>query len=125
MPWSKTGQVQIDGRMLPQEWIGSLKTDALDHHDDHFFPGCQDIAWDIAGAAIEFGFDARLLAEKYLQLVPDPTLKQRLPFYRTAYLAYRIGYADMAAESLRDTADGRRFRNLRNRYTLALTNSAA
>ena len=49
-----------DGRMLPHEWIetrsGYVKTDALDHHDDHFFPGCQDIAWDIAGASVEWSF---------------------------------------------------------------------
>ena len=44
--------VALDGRMLPHEWLetpaGYVKTDALDHHDDHFFPGPQDIAWDVA-----------------------------------------------------------------------------
>ena len=50
--------VAIDGRMLPHEWLETrmaiVKADALDHHDDHFFPGCQDIAWDIAGASVEW-----------------------------------------------------------------------
>lgn len=121
-------QVAVDGRMLPQEWIqtdaGWIKTDALDHHDDHFFPGCQDIAWDIAGAAVEFRFDAQALAERFLRLRPDRTLLSRLPFYRTAYLAYRIGYATLAMETLGDSPDARRFAALRLRYTAALEPAA-
>jgi hypothetical protein len=122
------GVVAIDGRMLPYEWLctrsGWRKADALDHHDDHFFPGCQDIAWDIAGAAIEFGFDAELLASRYLALSPDPGLLRRLPFYRTAYFAYRIGYCTMAEESCGDSPDGLRFRRLRQSYTAALEPAA-
>jgi hypothetical protein len=120
--------IAIDGRMLPHEWLrtssGWRKADALDHHDDHFFPGCQDIAWDIAGAAIEFGFDAEALASRYLVLRPDPHLLKRLPFYSTAWLAYRIGYCTMAEESLVDSRDGLRFRRLRRRYTAALEPAA-
>jgi hypothetical protein len=109
-----------DGRMLPHEWAGLLKTDAIDHHDDHFFPGCQDIAWDIAGAAVEFDVPEDAILDRYLAIQKDPTLRRRMPFYRTAYLSYRIGYADMAAASLRDSADGARFRELKRRYTAAL-----
>jgi hypothetical protein len=120
--------VAIDGRMLPCEWLctssGWRKADALDHHDDHFFPGCQDIAWDIAGAAIEFGFETGVLASRYLALRPDAGLLRRLPFYRTAYLAYRIGYCAMAEESLVDSQDGLRFRRLRRSYTAALEPAA-
>ncbi len=51
--------VAVDGRMMPHEWLatpqGLVKTDATDHGDDHFFPGPQDIAWDVAGFAVEFG----------------------------------------------------------------------
>ena len=93
-----------DGRMLPHEWIetrrGYVKTDALDHYDDHFFPGCQDIAWDIAGAAVEWGFPPEALLDRYLRLQPDPKLRARIPFYVAAYRAYRIGYCRMAADSL-------------------------
>ena len=119
---SKT--VAVDGRMLPHEWIrapyGWVKTDSLDHHDDHFFPGCQDIAWDIAGAAVEFGFDPAILAGRYLRVMFDATLTARLPFYTTAYLAYRTGYCTLAAETLGDTPDGRRFRQLLGKYTSLL-----
>ena len=99
--------VAVDGRMLPHEWIltaeGWKKTDALDHHDDHFFPGCQDIAWDIAGASVEFGVDAELL----LRRIKGVDVRGRLGFYRTAYLAYRIGYCAMAGEE---------FAGLKGRY---------
>jgi hypothetical protein len=109
-----------DGRMLPHEWLqtdsGYVKTDALDHHDDHFFPGCQDIAWDIAGAAVEWGFPVEALADRYLRLHSDSTLRSRLDFYVTAYKAYRLGYCTMAIETLGDSADGRRFRDLLPKY---------
>jgi hypothetical protein len=101
--------VAVDGRMLPHEWIetarGFVKTDALDHHNDHFFPGCQDIAWDIAAAEIEFGLSEGTLGDN-----------PRVPFYRIAYCAYRLGYSRMAQQMLGDDADGERFRQLGDRY---------
>jgi hypothetical protein len=109
-----------DGRMLPQEWLQTssryVKTDAVDHHDDHFFPGCQDIAWDIAGAAVEWGFPVEALTDRYLRLQADSSLRSRLAFYVTAYKAYRLGYCTMATETLGDSADGRRFRDLIPKY---------
>ncbi len=52
-------RVETDNRMHAHEWLalpdGSLlKADALDHCEAHDLIGCQDIAWDVAGAAIEF-----------------------------------------------------------------------
>lgn len=95
--------VAIDGRMLPHEWIetehGWTKTDALDHHDDHFFPGCQPVAWDRAGAAVEFGL-----------------LDSARDFWTKAYLAWRIGYCTLAARTLGADIDGSRFATLANRY---------
>jgi hypothetical protein len=112
--------VAIDGRMLPHEWLeterGFLKTDALDHHEDHFFPGCQDIAWDIAGAAVEWSVPVEALADRYLRLQPDPGLRARLHFYTTAYKAYRLGYCQLAIDTLGDDPDGQRFRALINGY---------
>ena len=103
--------VQLDARMMRHEWLetrdGWLKADALDHHDDHFYPGPQDIAWDIAGFSIEFGLEAegeQYLLERFARLSGD-CAAARLPFYRTAYLAFRLGYADMAGEMLRAERD--------------------
>jgi hypothetical protein len=117
--------VALDGRMLPYEWTGTLKTDSLDHYDDHFFPGCQDIAWDIAGAAIEFAVPDDAIVDRYLALQQDTTLRRRLPFYRTAYLAYRIGYTGMAAQSLGESPDGLKFTTLKQRYSALLAGQAA
>ncbi|HYP14967.1 MAG TPA: hypothetical protein VEQ63_13650 [Bryobacteraceae bacterium] len=112
--------VAIDGRMLAHEWIGGLKTDSVHHHDDHFFPGCQDIAWDIAAASIEMDLPLRALAESYSRITPDSTLQARLPFYKRAYLAYRIGYTQMAMDALPGSSDGLAFAELNRRYTAAL-----
>lgn len=116
--------VEVDGRMLPHEWLlterGYIKADALDHHDDHFFPGCQDVAWDIAGAAVEFEFPVECLAERYLRRLPDSTLLRRLPSYMRAYLAYRIGYSAMASES-GDNAERARWQRQLSAYQRALS----
>lgn len=48
-----------DNRMHAWEWVraadGWQKLDSLDHHAAHDMVGCRDIAWDVAGAAVEFG----------------------------------------------------------------------
>jgi hypothetical protein len=104
---------ELDGRMLPSEWIetsaGFLKTDAVDHSDDHFFPGPQDIAWDIAAAAVEFSLDEAFLA------LFDPAIRKRVPFYLIAYSAFRLAYCTLAASSL-DPPESARFRALVPRY---------
>ena len=55
--------VRIDGRLHAWEWLvladGSLlKTDAIDQAAGHDLIGCQDIAWDVAGAAVEFALSS-------------------------------------------------------------------
>jgi hypothetical protein len=105
----------IDGRILPHEWVrtagGYIKTDALDHHDDHFLPGCQSIAWDAAGAAIELGLDADA-AECLRRACSAPALG----FYQRAYAAFRTGYAALARTAIAGTPDAARFRELEEKY---------
>jgi hypothetical protein len=120
-------QIGVDGRMLPHEWLstasGLIKTDALDHHADDFFPGSRDIAWDVAGAIVEFGLDANRTAQlvtRYRAQSGDRTIARRVPFYQAAYLAFRLGYATLAAEALRSTPDGVRFAHLTARYRRSL-----
>jgi hypothetical protein len=55
--------VHVDGRLHRWEWLqrpdGTLvKCDALDHSTAHDMVGCQDIAWDVAGASVEFDLTA-------------------------------------------------------------------
>jgi len=120
-------RVKVDGRMLPQEWIQSdervMKVDALDHHDDGFWPGCRDIGWDIAGAILEFDFDraqASYLVRRYRRLSGDRGISLRMPLIEAAYLAYRFGYASVAADDLGHSPDGRGFGALRERYRRSL-----
>lgn len=94
--------VAIDGRMLPHEWLatrdGYRKTDSLDHHDNHFYPGNTDIAWDIAGTIEEFGLEEtrrHALIERYRLHSGDADIESRLPFYREAYAAFNAGYAQL------------------------------
>jgi hypothetical protein len=117
----------IDGRMLPHEWIrtgsGFLKTDALDHSADHFFPGTQDPAWDLAGAEAEFGLGpaaARMLVERYARLSGDRDVRSRLAFHQAAYAAFAMGYAAFAAQSLRGSPEAARFAKRRVRFAARL-----
>jgi hypothetical protein len=119
--------VAIDGRLLPHEWIvtGSelVKADAFDHHCGDFFPGTCDIAWDLAGASLEWELSAdgnRYLMEHYRRLSNDATIDRRLPFYRFAYLGYRLGYATVARDTLRQSSDGWRFALLAQQYAARL-----
>jgi hypothetical protein len=121
--WIERG-VMLDGRMLAHEWIrsakGYLKVDALDHHDDHFFPGCQDVAWDLAAAASELNLEdhgREALLDRYRSISGDRGIAQRLPFYNIAYLAFRLGYTSMASATLGDSPDARRFAGETRRYT--------
>jgi hypothetical protein len=115
--------VAVDGRVLPHEWLrteqGYLKTDAADHHCDHFYPGASDIAWDIAGFGAEFELPASVVAELAVS-IGGRFLAERLPFYRSAYLAFRLGYTSFSAQSLAGSADGERMRREAEGYRAKL-----
>ncbi len=117
----------VDGRMQPWEWLrtafGFIKTDATDHHNDHFFPGRQHIAWDVTGFMVEFRFtpdERKNFLERYFSAGGKSDVRARLPFYTIAYLAFRLGYCVFAAETLGDTQDGRGFLSLAEYYGGAL-----
>jgi hypothetical protein len=124
--------IALDGRMLPHEWLRYghelIKTDATDHHEDHFFPGHQDIAWDIAATCAEFALppaaEAALL-ERYRRWSGDRDIAVRLPCYRVAYLAFRLGYARLAGDTLARTPDGARWRRAARRYATLLRRAIA
>jgi hypothetical protein len=128
-PIGRASLVAVDGRLLPHEWIavrqqGTLmKIDALDHHADDFLPGCRDVAWDLAGALVDMPLSAAQrggLLRRYIHETGDRAVDDRLPFFTAAYLAYRVGYTSMAAESLGGSADGERFTKARERYRRSL-----
>jgi hypothetical protein len=122
-------RVRTDNKLDRHEWLrlpdGRLfKTDALDHHAAHDLIGCQDIAWDVAGAIVEFELDAReadaLIAttERTSGRHVDGEL---LEFCRVAYLAFRLGQASFAAQICAfDTAEAARVKGAVDRYAFEL-----
>lgn len=115
--------VEVDGRMLPVEWLltkkGYKKADTLDHHSDQFFPSSQDISWDIASAIIEFDMnpmEQHYFISRYSALAKDAVSLERLRLYMVAYLAFRLGYVSFAADELASTPEGPRFKDLAWRY---------
>jgi hypothetical protein len=96
--------VAVDGKLQRWEWLvrpdGTvLKTDALDHHQDHGLAGCQDALWDVAGASVELGLGPReeaALARAVRDAAPGAP-PSCLPFYRAAYAALEVARWTLAA----------------------------
>lgn len=114
--------VEIDGKLHAWEWLvqpgGTLiKTDAYDHHAAHDLIGCQDIAWDVVGAAVELG-----LSEAEEQRLGDAvgTRRERLAFLRPCYLAFQLGRAHLAADAS-DATEAGRLRSAAARYARLIT----
>lgn len=120
--------VVCDARMQPHEWIvmpsGTLvKTDGTSHGDDHFFPGPCDIAWDLAGAIVEWELNddaTDALLRRYEQRSGD-NVRRRLSAYRVAYSAFRAAYCSMAEFALRGTAEAERLSRAAQFYLPAIT----
>jgi hypothetical protein len=106
--------VICDGRMQPHEWLRTeepiLKIDGAMHGDDHFLPGPTDIAWDLAGAIVEWDMDRD--AEQYFCSTFQNRSGKRLsnlPGFILAYAAFRMGYCKMALAGTQDPGDKGRF----------------
>jgi hypothetical protein len=108
--------VIADARLMPHEWISTwagnmVKTDGAGHGDDHFFPGPCDIAWDLAGAVIEWNLPpaaAEFFVRSYQGLSGDGDAAARLPRYLLAYSLFRMGYCQMAATAMQSTDEEER-----------------
>jgi len=105
-----------DGRMQPHEWLlmkdgQMLKTDSGSNGDDHFFPGPTDIAWDLAGAIVEWrmnGEQAREFLDLYRRKSGD-NANGRVDSFIRAYAAFRAAYCMMAANALYGSEEQSRF----------------
>jgi len=103
---AKPRPIHIDGRLHAWEWITTpegrlIKTDALDHSCGHDLVGAQDVAWDVAGAAVEFGLEPEEVGALCIALSTvsdrhvDPDL---LAFFRLAYPAFQAGLWSLAGD---------------------------
>ena len=98
-------RVETDNRLQAWEWLALpdgrlLKADALDHHAAHDLVGCQDVAWDVAGALCELELEGErgtLLAavEREAGRAVEPGLVHALT---PCYLAFHLGACVMAAQ---------------------------
>lgn len=104
-----TRTVAIDGRLQAWEWLVTpggtiLKTDAVDHHASHDLVGPQGIAWDVAGAVVEFtlsaGEEAALVGQLGMTASCDA-----MPFWRACYAAFQLGAWTMARDAAGDVAE--------------------
>ncbi|OYD82096.1 hypothetical protein [Azospirillum brasilense] len=103
-------RVVTDNRLHIWEWLRTtdgrvLKTDALDHAGAHDLIGRQDIAWDVAGAIVEFGLPA---AEADRLCGAVAASKRLVAFYLSCYPAFQIGYWSFASSGA-GTVSMRRF----------------
>ena len=89
-----------DGRLAPHEWLRTpdhrvLKLDCAGHTADHTLVGRQPLAWDLAGALIEWNLspdEARPLLDAADSPVGD------LDFHRLAYATFRMGMCLLCAD---------------------------
>ena len=120
--------VIADGRMQPHEWLLSkegklLKADSGGHGDDHFFPGPTDIAWDLAGAIVEWQMNDQQTTE-FLNLYHRASGDDAVPridgFIR-AYTVFRLAYWLMAANAMNGSDEQPRLKRAASFYRTTLT----
>lgn len=116
--------VVSDNRMHAWEWLRDgkglvVKADAIDHARAHDLVGCQDIAWDIAGALVELRLRAdeldqvRIIVEGHSGRGIDPLLVR---FLLPCYLALQLGYYALAERALAFSTEAPRLHAARARY---------
>ncbi|QSY93099.1 hypothetical protein J2J97_13775 [Rhizobium bangladeshense] len=116
-------RVDTDNRLHPWEWLTTtsgriMKTDALDHNAAHDLIGCQDIAWDVAGACVEFELSSKE-RDRLAYIVGgeggcdlrDDVLK----VFEACYLGFQIGLWSQARVSV-DGAETERIESTIKRY---------
>ena len=117
--------MEIDGKLQPWEWLVTddgrlLKTDAVDHHAAHDLVGCQDIAWDIAGAGVELGLtpmEQRTMCAIVSKCSGRPVDPNLLRFMTMSYAAFQIGRCTLAGEmTWSKDVEGIRLSRARQRY---------
>jgi hypothetical protein len=106
-------RVHVDAKLQSWEWLqrpdGSFcKLDAIDHSAGHDLIGCQPIAWDVAGAAVEFDLSQDEIARLVAGLANGGGVRvssETVRFFMTCDAAFHRGLWAMAG----DRAQERRY----------------
>lgn len=120
-------RVHVDARLHAWEWLLTpdeliLKADALDHSAGHDLIGAQEIAWDIAGAKLEFDLsadEAAQVREAVRSATGDRPHPGALLFCEICYAAFQAGYWRMA-EAAAPPSERARLKAQANRYVRQL-----
>ncbi|GJD93573.1 hypothetical protein [Methylobacterium iners] len=120
--------VAVDGRLQSWEWLvlpdgRLLKSDALDHHAGHDLVGCQDIAWDVAGACEELDLSPEARGDVQARVAREagsPVDANLLELLTPCYLAFQLGAWTMAAGAATDPAEAGRIDRLVRRHARRL-----
>jgi hypothetical protein len=121
---SSVRPVETDNRLHAWEWLvlpdgRIVKTDAVDHHAGHDLVGCQDIAWDVAGAAVELAMDGaagRRLRDVVAQETGRPPDPQLTAWLEICYSAFQLGATTMAGQATGEHEESARIRRQADRY---------
>ncbi len=113
--------IAVDGRLQRQEWLRAgarwWKADSCDHFCDHYLPGAQPVAWDVAGAVVELRLSPDVAGELRRRLaVSDATFACAM----AAYCAFRLAWVHYAGQSCPDGPDSAALRNAKGRYSFEL-----
>jgi hypothetical protein len=98
-------RVATDNRLHAWEWVSNgerlLKVGAVDHCESHDLVGCQDLAWDVAGAVVELALNTAELDELMAQLAAQgcPTDPALLRLCMPCYVAFQLGAFTMGLET--------------------------
>ncbi|MBB1600443.1 hypothetical protein [Variovorax sp. UMC13] len=118
-------RVETDNRMHRWEWLAGrsllLKTDAVDHAAAHDLVGCQDIAWDMVGAEVEWGLspaELRTVAARAGQQGAHINMSL-IALLRPSYLAFQWAHFAMAVNAA-DAPERAALVAERDRYRRAL-----
>jgi hypothetical protein len=109
-----------DGWLAPQAWVRRtdgrlIKVDCAGHSMDHTMVGSQPLAWDLAGAMVEWNLDGQTahgeaaspLLKAFVAAGGEMLPVEALAFYRMAYAAFRLGQCVLCAGT-GDAAERRR-----------------
>ncbi|HEY7768661.1 MAG TPA: hypothetical protein VIB55_10910, partial [Longimicrobium sp.] len=126
--------VIADARLQAHEWIrgqhGIVKVDAIDHGAGTRLPGPADSAWDLAGAAVEFGMQDAAVAELVRACASAAgedarALAAAVAAYRAPYAAACLGEATFARWEAGSDHEARVLDDEVNRYRMALASELA
>ena len=114
-----------DNRLDRRNWLRTsqgrlIKLQAVDQ--GHNLVGCQDPAWDVAGAIAEFDLDGEQAdaLSRTIERCGRRVDRELLAFYRVAYAAFRLGEA-MLAQSAEAERYASMLRNLLHQHVFSAT----